>query len=113
VTIEYADGSVATVLYSGVGGTSLPKERVEVLRGGRAWVLDDFVALTSHGAAASEQRGDKPDKGHAALLGQVLSAARGERPFAPGLGAAYAAQAVALAALEAIATGTAVDVTLR
>src|SRR5262249_29717072 len=49
VTIEYADGSVATVHYSGVGSASLPKERIEVLRGGGAWVLDDFNALSSYG----------------------------------------------------------------
>lgn len=111
VTIEYGDGSVATVVYSGVGAPSLPKERVEVFRGGHAWVLDDFSLLTSFAAAPTEHRSE-PDKGHAALMRGVLAAARGQQPFAPGLGAAYAAQAVALAALEAIATATAVDVRL-
>ena len=43
VTIEYADGSVATVHYSGVGAGSMPKERIEVLRGGASWVLEDFT----------------------------------------------------------------------
>ena len=48
-TIQYADGSVATVHYSGVGSTSMPKERIEVMRGGRSWVLDDFSSLTTYG----------------------------------------------------------------
>ena len=40
---------MASVVYSGAGAGSLPKERVEVLRGGHAWVLDDFRALVSYG----------------------------------------------------------------
>ena len=112
VTIEYENGSVATVHYSGVGASSLPKERIEVLRGGRAWVLDDFTALSSYDGGESTESARRPDKGHAALLEGVLAAARGERGFEPGLGAAYAAQSVALGALEALATGQAQDVVL-
>jgi len=109
-TIQYADGSVATVLYSGVGSTSMPKERIEVMRGDRSWILDDFSTLTVYGPDGERTERARGDKGHAALLGQVLAAARGERPYEPGLGAAYLAQSVALAALESIASGEPVPV---
>ena len=105
VTIQYANGSVASILYSGLGPASMPKERVEVLRGGRSWVLDDFRTLTSFGADGTSEERDRGDKGHAELLRGVLAACRGERPFEPGLGAAYWAQSVALAALDSIASG--------
>ncbi len=110
VSIQYADGSLATVHYSGAGAGTMPKERVEVLCGGRAWVLDDFKTLISYDGG--ERRRDQPraDKGHATLLARVLDACRGERAFEPGIGAAYAAQSVALAALEAIASGCTVAV---
>ena len=113
MAIEYANGSLATVLYSGVGAGSMPKERVEVLRGGRSWVLDDFRTLTSwgpDGEHTEEARGQ--DKGHAELMRRVLAACRGKRPFEPGLLAAYAAQSVALEALESIAGGEAREVPL-
>jgi predicted dehydrogenase/threonine dehydrogenase-like Zn-dependent dehydrogenase len=111
VTIQYADGSLATVHYSGAGAVAMPKERIEVLCGGRAWVLDDFRSLVSYDAGGERAHDQRPtDKGHATLLGRVLDACRGERPFEPGPGAAYAAQSVALAALEAIATGAPVEV---
>jgi predicted dehydrogenase len=114
VTVQYANGSVATVHYSGVGAASLPKERVELLGGARAWVLDDFTSLVSYGDDGERTRSERrADKGHAQLLEAVLAATRGERPFEPGLGAAYAAQSVALAALESLATGGPVEVTLR
>ncbi len=113
VTVQYENGSVATVHYSGVGDPSLPKERVEVLGGGRAWVLDDFSSLTSYAGGSQRTATERhADKGHAALLEGVLAAARGERAFEPGLGAAYAAQSVGLAALESLATGGGVEVRL-
>ena len=112
VTIQYADGSVATVLYSGVGSTELPKERVEALRGGRAWILDDFRSLISLGIGGerTEETSARQDKGHGALLARALDATRGAAAFEPGLEAAYTAQSVALAALESISSGTAVEV---
>jgi predicted dehydrogenase/threonine dehydrogenase-like Zn-dependent dehydrogenase len=110
VTIQYADGSVATIHYSGLGPTSMPKERIELLRGGRSWVLDDFRTLTTFSADGTHSESSRGDKGHAELLRRVLAAARGERPFEPGLGAAYLAQSVGLAALESIASGRPVPV---
>ncbi|HEX7291026.1 MAG TPA: bi-domain-containing oxidoreductase [Conexibacter sp.] len=111
IAVSYADGSIATVHYSGLGATSLPKERVEVLRGGRAWVLDDFRTLTSFDASGERQtQAKRQDKGHAELLSGVISACRGEQPFEPGLAAAYVAQELALGALESIASGAVVAI---
>ena len=110
VTIQYADGSVATIHYSGLGSAGMPKERIEMLRGGRSWALDDFRTLTSFSADGTSSERSGGGKGHAELLHRVLAAARGERPFEPGLGAAYLAQSVGLAALESIASGRPVEV---
>jgi hypothetical protein len=96
------------VVYSGVGSPELPKERVEVLRGGKAWVLEDFRTLTPYDGG--EETAGRQDKGHAALLDRVLAAVRGSAPFEPGLEAAYLAQSTALAAVEALATGGTVAV---
>jgi polar amino acid transport system substrate-binding protein len=113
ITVSYESGSAASVHYSGLGPASLPKERIEVLAGGRAWVLDDFEHLTSFDGAGSRtvEKG-RGDKGHAALMRRVLAACRGEDQFLPGLRAAYLAQSVALAAIEAISSGATRDVPL-
>ena len=110
VTVQYADGSVATIHYSGLGPASMPKERIELLRGGRSWVLDDFRTLTTFDAEGTRTESSRGDKGHAKLLNGVLAAARGEQEFEPGLGAAYLAQSIGLAALESIASGRPVEV---
>jgi predicted dehydrogenase/threonine dehydrogenase-like Zn-dependent dehydrogenase len=113
VTVNYESGSVASVHYSGLGPVSLPKERIEILAGGRAWVLDDFERLTSFDGAGSRTV-DKGhgDKGHAALMRRVLAACRGEDRFLPGMGAGYLAQSVAIAAVEAIGSGAPREVRL-
>jgi predicted dehydrogenase/threonine dehydrogenase-like Zn-dependent dehydrogenase len=113
VTIEYDSGSVATVHYSGVGAQSLPKERIEVLGGGRSWVLDDFKSLTIYANGSQDADRRKRDKGHSRLLSRALGAARGKAPFEPGIEAAYLAESVGLAALEALASGSAVEVLQR
>ncbi|HEV8601969.1 MAG TPA: bi-domain-containing oxidoreductase [Gaiellaceae bacterium] len=110
VTVQFADGSTATVNYSGVSSAAMPKERVEVMRGGRSWLLDDFRTLTSYGPEGEKTRRSNGDKGHAGVLGRAISACRGEAPFEPGLSAAYLAQSVALAALESISSGRTVEV---
>jgi polar amino acid transport system substrate-binding protein len=110
VTISYANGSTATVHYSGEGAGGMPKERVEVFSGGRCWVLDDFLSLTSYvGSEKRTQSARSADKGHAQLMAHVLGACRGERRFVPGIDAAYAAQSISLSALESIATGVSVN----
>ena len=89
------------------------KERIEVLRGGQAWVLDDFRSLSSYGSEGEKTTTDRSqDKGHAKLLSLVLKACRGEGRFEPGIGAAYVAQSVALASVDSIATGSGVDASI-
>jgi len=83
------------------------------MAGGRSWVLDDFVSLTSF--SQGEPRVEslrRTDKGHAELMKRVLAAVRGRQGFEPGIEAAYAAQSVALCALDSIASARVVDVGL-
>ena len=69
-------------------------------------MLDDFRSLTSYGPGGPRtEDGGSQDKGHAELMRRVLAACRGRQDFEPGLEAAYAAQSVALCALESIASG--------
>jgi predicted dehydrogenase/threonine dehydrogenase-like Zn-dependent dehydrogenase len=113
ITVSYENGSVASLHYSGLGPTSLPKERIEVLAGGSAWALDDFQRLTSFdGASSRTVDSGHGDKGHAALMRQTLAACREEGRFLPGLRAAYLAQSVALAAVEAVGSGRTCEVRL-
>ncbi|HTC21133.1 MAG TPA: Gfo/Idh/MocA family oxidoreductase, partial [bacterium] len=65
ITLRHADGSISSIAYLAGGDKAFPKERVEMIGGGKVAVLDDFrkVELWSGGKAVIEK--STQDKGHA------------------------------------------------
>jgi predicted dehydrogenase/threonine dehydrogenase-like Zn-dependent dehydrogenase len=110
VTLRFSRGSVGTVVYTANGHPSLPKERLEVFKGGRALVLDDFRVLTVNG---TKTRRWSADKGYDAEVTAFLRAVRGESPLAVTVLDGVRATAVALRAIEAAATATRLAVDWR
>ena len=113
LSLAFADGSTATLVYASGGDRSLPKEQLEVLGGGHAAVLDDFRTLSLHaGGRASRIGGRMPhqDKGHAAELAAFLQVVRsgGTSPIDPHE-AAHVTR-VTFAAVESARTGLPVTV---
>jgi predicted dehydrogenase/threonine dehydrogenase-like Zn-dependent dehydrogenase len=68
LVIEFADGSIGTVMYAANGDRAFPKERVEVFGGGRVAVLDDFrkLEMFAHGKRKLTRSWLRQDKGHQA-----------------------------------------------
>jgi predicted dehydrogenase/threonine dehydrogenase-like Zn-dependent dehydrogenase len=79
-TLAFPGGSVASIVYSALGDTSLGKERVEVLGEAGAAVLDDFRTLTLHRHGSAKQIKRTRDKGHAAELDAFVKACRSGEP---------------------------------
>jgi predicted dehydrogenase len=75
--LGFGGGSRATLVYTGLGDPGLPKERLEIVRGGAAIVLDDFRALAVHGGPGGGRTLDRQDKGFAAEWREVAAALRG------------------------------------
>jgi predicted dehydrogenase/threonine dehydrogenase-like Zn-dependent dehydrogenase len=67
ITLRHANGSVSSVAYLAGGDRAFPKERVEVLGGGRVAVIDDFrEVVTCAGGRTRRSRAWGQDKGHRA-----------------------------------------------
>ncbi len=49
LTLEFADGSIATIHYLANGDKAFPKERIEAFAGGRVLQLDNFLKLRGWG----------------------------------------------------------------
>jgi len=78
-SIEYEDGSVGTVVYSGSGAADAGKERVEVFAGGAAFVLDDFRSLAVYGLAGVKGTSTRSvEKGQREQLENFHRALRGQ-----------------------------------
>lgn len=109
LTIRHANGSISSVGYLAGGDKAMPKERIEVLGGGRMAVIDDFreVQLSAGGKLETHKLAGK---GHAEEVRAFVNAVRqgGEPPISwPEL------RAVSLASILAVRSmreGVAFDV---
>jgi predicted dehydrogenase/threonine dehydrogenase-like Zn-dependent dehydrogenase len=77
-TFSFADGSRAVLAYTGLGDPGLPKERLEMFRGGLALVLDDFRSLSVHGGAGGSMTLPQQDKGIAGQWEAIGRRLRGQ-----------------------------------
>jgi predicted dehydrogenase len=109
-TVEFADGSVGTLVYTVVGDKALPKERIEAFGGGKAFVLNNFDSLESYGTGAATPSTASGDKGHFGVMRHFCDAVLGKTPLQitalDGLRATLCAEK----ALESARTGKFVDI---
>jgi len=77
ITLRHRNGSISSVGYLSGGDKGFPKERIEVIGGGRIAVIDDFhtVTFASNGKTTVKKLGAQ-DKGHAAGAAAFLKAVK-------------------------------------
>ena len=82
VTLNFADGSLATILYTALGDSAFSKERFECFAGGTVVALDNFLtlAVTSGGKTRTTKARLGQDKGHAAELAAFAAAVQAGGP---------------------------------
>ena len=99
--VRFADGSVGTLIYTGLGDPRYPKERIEIFVGGGVAVIDDFRAVEFSGLPGKGAKGAQ-DKGHKAALANFVSAVTGSGLLGVTVYDGLIATACAEAALAAI-----------
>ncbi len=111
--LGFDDGSVGTIVYASGGDRSLPKEYLEVMGGGRAAVLDDFLSVRLYAAGSKRASGGRlgrQDKGHAAELAAFVDALRHGRPSPVDPELAAHVTRVTFAAVESARDGLPIQV---
>jgi predicted dehydrogenase len=104
-SVEFADGSVGTLIYTVVGHKDLAKERIEAFAGGKAFILDNFDSLVSYGEQLAKSPAAPANKGHLGLMQHFCSAVLGKTQLEITADDGLRAQACALKALESARTG--------
>ena len=75
VTLSFADGSLATIVYTALGDSAFSKERVECFAGGTVVAIDNFLALSlTEGGRTRTDKALAQDKGHRAELAAFVGA---------------------------------------
>jgi predicted dehydrogenase/NADPH:quinone reductase-like Zn-dependent oxidoreductase len=81
ITLEMADGSIASIMYVSTGHARFGKERIEVFAGGRIVAIDNFRRLHAHGwPMRSGDLSLRQDKGHREMVSVVVDAVRSGGP---------------------------------
>ena len=82
ITIDFADGSIGTILYLANGHRSFPKERLEVFTAGRTLQLDNFRRLGGFGWPGFRKMNLwRQDKGQKQCARAFLAALRAGGPI--------------------------------
>ena len=64
ITLEYMDGSLATLEYFAVGSSQLSKELLEVHFDGKSIIVDDYRSIHGFGIQVDDIKHSSPAKGH-------------------------------------------------
>lgn len=112
INLDYPDGSIATIVYTALGDRKLPKERVEVHRGGLSAVIDDFRRWHIWQGGKESTGGSRAsDKGQRNELAAFASACRGEStPHPVSFRNDLITTLATLAALRSLGTATRMEV---
>jgi predicted dehydrogenase/threonine dehydrogenase-like Zn-dependent dehydrogenase len=70
--IRFANGSVATLIYSDLNAEKVPKERLEIFSGLSCIMIDDFEEIKVAGFQAGSKRLGYQDKGHENEMSNVI-----------------------------------------
>lgn len=107
---EFPDHSTATLLYSSIGTSKFPKERLELFTGGLAIAMDDFRELVSKGGASLDIKHRRIDKGHHAELEHFADVIQGKIKPLITIDDGVQATVCCLAVLESIRTGKSIEI---
>jgi len=82
VTLHFAEGSLATIVYTALGDAAFSKERFELFAGGTVVTIDNFLTMsvTADGKTRSETARTGQDKGHAAELAAFIAGVIAGKP---------------------------------
>jgi predicted dehydrogenase len=110
ITLRFADGSIATVLYTAMGDARLAKEYLEVYGEGSVAILDDFrTLLLSKRGKQERTKAANQDKGFEAEMKRFVVAAKIGGPMPIPFEQLTATSLATLAVLESLRSGAPVD----
>jgi polar amino acid transport system substrate-binding protein len=105
VTIAFASGATAQILYTGGGDSALGKERIEAFGHGVAAILDDYRRLEIYANRKRNRQGGDRDKGHRAQVAAFVAAVSGRGPR-PDAASYVTSTRATIASMESLRTGS-------
>ena len=109
INLGFANGSVGSISYFANGPKSLPKEYIEIFRGGQAGIIYDFKEMNIFGGKKTvKERLMNQDKGQQQMVRRFLQSLRDGVACPIPFAETFASTLVTFKALESLRTGEAV-----
>ena len=105
IILQFKDGSVGSIAYTGIGDPAYPKERIEMFANGKVVVIDDFRRATFVSNGRQKARKVSQDKGHRGEVAYFIDALLGKGEPDALLQDSIAATRATLLVQQAIKTG--------
>ncbi|MEP7234417.1 MAG: Gfo/Idh/MocA family oxidoreductase, partial [Ignavibacteriota bacterium] len=105
ITIEYEDGTVATILYIANGDKTLPKEELQVFSGGRTAIMKNFTELELWRGTGKPSIISGQGKGHKEEVEAFITAIKSGGASPIPFDSILATTLVTFAIRESLATG--------
>jgi predicted dehydrogenase/threonine dehydrogenase-like Zn-dependent dehydrogenase len=77
LTLQFEDGSIASIGYLANGSKRFPKERIDIFSSGEVTTLNNYRSLRSTRSSFRRSLPKKPDKGHRASVAAFVAAVSG------------------------------------
>jgi len=106
ITLDYEDGSIATIVYAALGSAELEKERCEVFADNSAVSMENFTKTTCSGKRGGKKLKGKQDKGYGAELAAFVNAVKSGGPAPIPHSSLFETTAATFAALASMRSGT-------
>lgn len=105
ITLDYEDGSVATILYIANGDKTLPKEEIQVFSGGRTAIMKNFTELEFYRGSGKPNVTAGQGKGHKEEVEAFLSSIKNGTSSPIPFDSMLATTLVTFAIHESLSTG--------
>ncbi|MEK6408698.1 MAG: bi-domain-containing oxidoreductase [Acidobacteriota bacterium] len=113
ISMSMTDGSIASIVYTASGDSSVAKERVEIFCDGNVATIDDFKSgVFIDGGKKAKMGTGAQDKGHRAEIAAFLDAARGRTGAPIALESLVATTLASFAVVESVRSANVVSVDL-
>ncbi len=105
ITIDYEDGSVATIFYIANGDKDLPKEEIQVFSGGRTAIMKNFTELEFWRGSGKPNITKGTGKGHKEEVEAFISSIKNGTPSPIPFDSMLATTVATFAVHESLSTG--------
>jgi polar amino acid transport system substrate-binding protein len=110
LNIEYANGSLGTVVYTALGNFRLPKEYIEIYGDGKIMVIDNFKSGKIIAGNRTENVSEwHQNKGYTEEIAAMVEAIKSGAPSPMSLEDIYLSHVTTFKAAEALRTGSVVE----